>query len=73
MVVYIISYTKRKVKNKAYVEASIVRAYIEEKIGMFTSYYFELDMASRSIKPLRNYIDNTLATDSLFSVFNHPN
>ncbi|KAL0448087.1 UNVERIFIED_CONTAM: hypothetical protein Slati_1936600 [Sesamum latifolium] len=32
---------KKKVKNKAHVEASIVEAYIMEEIGLFTSQYFD--------------------------------
>ncbi|KAL0315394.1 UNVERIFIED_CONTAM: hypothetical protein Sradi_5417600 [Sesamum radiatum] len=32
---------KKKVKNKTYVEASIVEAYIVEKIEWFTSHYFK--------------------------------
>jgi len=32
---------KKKVKNKAYVKASICEAYIVEEISIFISYYFE--------------------------------
>jgi hypothetical protein len=32
---------KRKVKNKAYIEALICKTYIVEEISTFISYYFE--------------------------------
>ncbi|KAL0334091.1 UNVERIFIED_CONTAM: hypothetical protein Sangu_1565300 [Sesamum angustifolium] len=38
---------KKKGKNKAHVEASIIEAYIVEEIGMFTSQYFESDVQSK--------------------------
>ncbi|KAL0298760.1 UNVERIFIED_CONTAM: hypothetical protein Sradi_6535800 [Sesamum radiatum] len=45
---------KKKVKNKAFVEASIVEAYIVEEIGMCTSQYFESFMQSKRSMPRRN-------------------
>jgi hypothetical protein len=38
---------KKKVKNKAYVEASICEAYIVEEISTFISYYFEPHLKTR--------------------------
>jgi hypothetical protein len=38
---------KKKVKNKAYVEASICEAYIVEEISTFISYYFEPNLRTR--------------------------
>ncbi|KAK4389756.1 hypothetical protein Sango_2312600 [Sesamum angolense] len=43
-----------KVKNKAHVEASIVEAYVIEKIDLFTSQYFELDVQSKWSMAQRN-------------------
>jgi hypothetical protein len=37
----------KKVKNKAYVEASICEAYIVEEISTFISYYFESHLRTR--------------------------
>ncbi|KAL0325330.1 UNVERIFIED_CONTAM: hypothetical protein Sradi_5102300 [Sesamum radiatum] len=45
---------KKKVKNKAHVEASIVEAYIVEEIGWFTSYYFEPHVTCKRHRPSRN-------------------
>jgi hypothetical protein len=38
---------KKKVKNKAHVEASICEAYIVEEISIFISYYFEPHLRMR--------------------------
>jgi hypothetical protein len=38
---------KKKVKNKAHVEASIGEAYIIEKISTFISYYFKPYLRTR--------------------------
>jgi len=38
---------KKKVKNKAYVEASICEAYIVEEITTFISYYFKPHLRTR--------------------------
>ncbi|KAL0302774.1 UNVERIFIED_CONTAM: hypothetical protein Sangu_3079800 [Sesamum angustifolium] len=45
---------KKKVKNKAHVEASIVEAYFVEEIGLFASQYFELDVQSKRSMPQKN-------------------
>jgi hypothetical protein len=41
---------KKKVKNKAHVEASICEAYIVEEISTFISYYFEPHLRTRRIE-----------------------
>jgi len=38
---------KKKVKNKAHIEASIYEAYIVEEISIFISYYFEPHLRMR--------------------------
>jgi hypothetical protein len=38
---------KKKVKNKAHVEASICEVYIVEEISTFISYYFEPHLRTR--------------------------
>jgi hypothetical protein len=38
---------KKRVKNKAHVEASICEAYIVEEISTFISYYFEPHLRTR--------------------------
>ncbi|KAK4383255.1 hypothetical protein Sango_2793900 [Sesamum angolense] len=45
---------KKKVKNKAHVEASIVEAYIVEEIGWFTSHYFEPYVTCKRRQPSQN-------------------
>ncbi|KAK4386176.1 hypothetical protein Sango_2488200 [Sesamum angolense] len=63
---------KKKVKNKAHVEASIVEAYIVEEIGMFTSQYFEPDVQSKRSMSRRN--DKCTSSNDGFqvSIFNYP-
>ena len=39
---------KKKVKNKAFLKASICEAYIVEEISTFISYYFEPHLRTRS-------------------------
>ncbi|KAL0310266.1 UNVERIFIED_CONTAM: hypothetical protein Scaly_2944300 [Sesamum calycinum] len=45
---------KMKVKDKAYVEASIVEAYLVEEISLFTSHYFEPQVLRKRNMPSRN-------------------
>ncbi|KAL0367675.1 UNVERIFIED_CONTAM: hypothetical protein Sradi_3657600 [Sesamum radiatum] len=63
---------KKKVKNKAHVEASICEAYIVQKIGWFTSHYFESHVTCKRHRPSRNdeltQNNNRVARD----IFNHP-
>ncbi|KAL0382927.1 UNVERIFIED_CONTAM: hypothetical protein Scaly_0580000 [Sesamum calycinum] len=63
---------KKKVKNKAYIETSIVEAYIVEEIGMFTSQYFEPDMQSKRSMPQKNN-ECTSSNDGFqVFIFNYP-
>ncbi|XP_042388266.1 uncharacterized protein LOC121980336 isoform X2 [Zingiber officinale] len=62
---------KKKIKNKAHVEASIVNAYIVEEVTTFASYYFEPHVQSKRQRPGRNDegpIDPNLNS---FSIFNY--
>ncbi|KAL0367935.1 UNVERIFIED_CONTAM: hypothetical protein Scaly_1012400 [Sesamum calycinum] len=49
-----LSELKKKVKNKAHVEASIVEAHIVEEIDLFMSQYFEPKVQSKRNMPHRN-------------------
>ncbi|XP_028757229.1 uncharacterized protein LOC114716397 [Neltuma alba] len=62
---------KRKVKNKARVEASICEAYIVEETAMFCSHYFEPSMPPRITRPLRND-DGGESNLPAISIFNYP-
>ncbi|KAL0361520.1 UNVERIFIED_CONTAM: hypothetical protein Sradi_3836500 [Sesamum radiatum] len=63
---------KKKVKNKAHVEASICEAYIVQEIGWFTSHYFESHVTCKRHRPSRNdeltQNNDRVARD----IFNHP-
>ncbi|KAL0307565.1 UNVERIFIED_CONTAM: hypothetical protein Scaly_2978600 [Sesamum calycinum] len=63
---------KKKVKNKAHFEASIVEAYIVEEIGWFTSHYFEPHVTCKRRRPNRN--DDLTCEHERISrdIFNHP-
>ncbi|KAL0383123.1 UNVERIFIED_CONTAM: hypothetical protein Scaly_0599600 [Sesamum calycinum] len=63
---------KKKVKNKAHVEASIVEAYIVEEIGWFTFHYFEPHVTCKRRRPSRN--DDLTREHERISrdIFNHP-
>ncbi|KAL0288935.1 UNVERIFIED_CONTAM: hypothetical protein Sradi_7084300 [Sesamum radiatum] len=63
---------KKKVKNKAAVEASICEAYIVEEISTFTTHYFEPDVICKKRRPGRN--DDGLNNENIehMSIFNHP-
>ncbi|KAL0345545.1 UNVERIFIED_CONTAM: hypothetical protein Sradi_4385800 [Sesamum radiatum] len=63
---------KKKVENKAHVEASIIEAYIIEVIDLFTSQYFESDMQSKRTMPHRN--DERTSSDHgiQVSIFYYP-
>ncbi|KAK4400749.1 hypothetical protein Sango_1181000 [Sesamum angolense] len=62
---------KKKVKNKAHVEASIVEAYIIEKIDLFTSQYFEPDVQSKRSMPRRNDECTSINDGFRVSIFNY--
>ncbi|KAL0420386.1 UNVERIFIED_CONTAM: hypothetical protein Slati_3061500 [Sesamum latifolium] len=63
---------KKKVKNKAHLEASIVEAYITEEIGLFMSQYFESSVQYKRTMPRRN--DERANNDHgiQVSIFNYP-
>ncbi|KAL0435230.1 UNVERIFIED_CONTAM: hypothetical protein Sradi_0230900 [Sesamum radiatum] len=63
---------KKKVKNKAVVEASICEAYIVEEISTFATHYFEPDVVCKRRRPGRN--DDGLNNESVkhISIFNYP-
>ncbi|KAL0314988.1 UNVERIFIED_CONTAM: hypothetical protein Scaly_2900000 [Sesamum calycinum] len=63
---------KKKVKNKAFVEASIVEVYIVEEIGMCTSQYFESFMQSKRSMPRRNDECTSNSDGFQVSIFNYP-
>ena len=62
---------KRKVNNKAYVEASICEAYIVEEISTFISYYFKPQLRTR-INHVSRYDDGgeVLSRGNL-TIFSH--
>ncbi|KAK4406531.1 hypothetical protein Sango_0659600 [Sesamum angolense] len=63
---------KKKVKNKAHVETSILETYIVEEIDLFPSQYFEPDVQSKRSMPQRN--DERTSSDDGIQVyiFNYP-
>ncbi|CAH9084404.1 unnamed protein product [Cuscuta epithymum] len=64
---------KKKITNKAHIEASICSAYIDEELSTFASYYFESSIRSKRIRPSRNDVGASSSTTSMsFSIFNHP-
>ncbi|KAL0377204.1 UNVERIFIED_CONTAM: hypothetical protein Scaly_0838000 [Sesamum calycinum] len=63
---------KKKVKNKAHIEASIVGTYITEEIRIFTFHYFEPHVTCKRHRPVKND-DLTSNNDRIQrSIFNHP-
>ncbi|KAL0416717.1 UNVERIFIED_CONTAM: hypothetical protein Slati_3503600 [Sesamum latifolium] len=61
-----------ELKNKVHVEASIVEAYIVEKIGWFTSHYFEHHVTCKRRRPSRNN-DLTREHERISrDIFNYP-
>ncbi|CAH9108437.1 unnamed protein product [Cuscuta europaea] len=64
---------KKKITNKAHIEASICSAYIFEELSMFASYYFETPIRSKRIRPSRNDdVASSSSSSMRFSIFNHP-
>ncbi|KAL0420721.1 UNVERIFIED_CONTAM: hypothetical protein Slati_3095000 [Sesamum latifolium] len=63
---------KKKVKNKTYVEASIVEAYIIEEIGLFTSQYFESNVRSKRTMPHGNDERTNNSHGIQVLIFNYP-
>ncbi|XP_074591296.1 uncharacterized protein LOC141847209 [Curcuma longa] len=62
---------KKKVKNKAHVEASIVNAYIVEEVTTFASYYFEPHIRSKRRRARRNDEDPIDPNLTSFLIFNY--
>ncbi|KAL0461184.1 UNVERIFIED_CONTAM: hypothetical protein Slati_0006000 [Sesamum latifolium] len=62
---------KKRVKNKAVLEASICEAYIVEEISIFTTHYFEPDIICKKSKHGRN--DDGINNENIehMSIFNH--
>jgi hypothetical protein len=62
---------KKKVKNKAHVEGSIIESYLIEEIAQFCTYYFETSVQPNNTSIGRTEGDEDLA-QSLFPIFNLP-
>jgi hypothetical protein len=62
---------KKKVKNKAHVEASICEAYIVEEISTFISYYFEPHLRTRINRVLRHNDGGEVPSSGNLSIFSN--
>ena len=64
---------KKKIKNKARVEGSIVNAYLVEETSNFMTYYFESHVATRSRRPSRHDDGGDISTgNENLSIFTLP-
>jgi hypothetical protein len=63
---------KKKVKNKAHVEASICEAYIVEEISTFISYYFKPHLRSRINRVSRHDDGGEVPSNENLSIFSNP-
>jgi hypothetical protein len=63
---------KKKVKNKAHVEASICEAYIVEEISTFISYYFEPHLRTRINRVPRHDDGGEVPSSGNLSIFSNP-
>ena len=63
---------KKKVKNKAHVEASICEAYIVKKISTFISYYFEPNLRTRINRVPRHNDSGEVSSSGNLSIFSNP-
>ena len=63
---------KKKVKNKAHVEASICEAYIVEEISTFISYYFESYLRTRINRVTRHDDGGKVTSSGNLSIFSNP-
>jgi len=63
---------KKKIKNKAYVEASICEAYIVEEISTFISYYFDPHLKTRINRVPRHDDDGEVSLNGNLSIFSNP-
>jgi hypothetical protein len=62
---------KKKVKNKAHVEASICEAYIVEEISSFISYYFEPHLRTRTNRVPRHDDSDEVPSNGNLSIFSN--
>jgi len=63
---------KKKVKNKAHVEASICEAYIVEEISTFILYYFEPHLRTRINRFSRHDDGGEVSSSGNLSIFSNP-
>ena len=63
---------KKKVKNKAHVEASICEVYIVEEISTFISYYFESHLRTRINRVPRHDGGGEVPSSGNLSIFSNP-
>jgi hypothetical protein len=63
---------KKKVKNKANVEASICEAYIVEEFSTFISYYFESHLRTRINCVPRHGDGGEVSSSENLSIFSNP-
>ena len=62
---------KKKVKNKAHVEASICEAYIVEEISIFILYYFEPHLRTRINRVPRHDDSDEVPSSENLSIFSN--
>lgn len=62
---------KKKVKNKASVEGSIVEAYLIEEISSFCSHYFEPSISTRLNRVPRNHVGGYVEPMGRLLIFTH--
>jgi len=62
---------KKKVKNKAHIEALICEAYIVEEILIFISYYFEPQLRTRINHISRHYDSGEVPSNVNLSIFSN--
>ncbi|CAH9061006.1 unnamed protein product [Cuscuta europaea] len=63
---------KKKVTNKAHVEASICQAYLQQEISTFSSFYFEREVITRRKRPARNDDIGEDLYENVVFIFNYP-
>jgi len=69
---YLFNLKKKKVKNKAHVEASICETYIVEEISIFISYYFEPYLTTRINRVPRHDDGGEVPSSENLSIFSNP-
>jgi hypothetical protein len=63
---------KKKVKNKAHIEASICEAYIVEEISTFILYYFKPHLRTRINRVPRHDDGGEVPSSGNMSIFSNP-